>query len=292
MTHEVPPTLGKDFNVLWIKQTSEIISKNIMSSPHSHPFYEIYYVIEGSSRFVIEGHSYDVTPNTLLIISPFVNHMNILRSPDYERLIIEMPQETLRQPLHSLGVPNVTDMIKDKWIILNDDPTEYRQVLLTTIREVYAKKQLFFDVRIRLLLTDLIIYICNSAKDAGIRGGEGVPTLKNETVMEVVSFLNQHFYEPINLDKLADKFHIEKTYLCKVFKKTLGLTIWDYLMMLRVEKACTMLITTNDKIIDIALASGFGGIANFERVLKKITGCSPTAYRKQRMPGDLPTFWK
>ena len=284
-------TLGKDFNILWVKQTPEIISDNIMASPHLHHFYEVYYVISGSSRFVIEGHVYDITPNTLLVISPFVNHINIMRSPDYERIIIELPPETLQQPLHSLGVPDISDMIKDKWIILSDGHTEYRQTLLMSIGDAFATKPMFFDARIRLLLADLIIYICTTAKDSGIRGGEGVPLLKNEAVMKVISFLNAHYTEPINLDNLADEFHTEKTYLCKVFKKTLGITVWDYLTMLRVQRACAMLITTNDKIIDIAHISGFGGIANFERALKKITGCSPTKYRKERMPGNRPTFW-
>ena len=270
--------LGNDFNVMWVKQTPGYT----MASPHIHPFYEVYYVLAGTGRFVLDGHTYDVTPNTLLIISPFVSHINMLRSPDYERIIVELPQKTLQHLLRSLGLPDTADMINNKWIIINDEPdhTKHRQNLLMQVHKEYTTKPLYHDARIKLLMCDLIIDVCKNAKTSGICMGEGA-VVKNETVVKVASFLSAHYSEHISLDNIANLFHMEKTYLCKVFKKTLGVTIWDYLTLLRVQRACSLLIDTNQKIIEIAHSTGFGSAAHFERTLKKFTGCSPTAFRKQ-----------
>ena len=268
--------LGKDFAALWVKQTPQ----NIMAIPHIHHFYEIYYILHGTCRFIIEGHTLDVTPGRLLVISPFVSHISIMRSPNLERFIIELPRETLAKPLHALGFPSIVDMVKFKWIILDSGDPVYRQSLLKSVHEEYISKELHHEARICLLLSDLLIYICRNAETSGICGEETtIP--KNDTISQVAAYLAARFTEHLKLEDIAEEFHMEKTYLCKVFKKTLGLTIWEYLTMLRVQVACTMLITGDDRIIDIAHASGFGSVAHFERMLKKHTGYSPTAFRKQ-----------
>ncbi|HWP50292.1 MAG TPA: Ada metal-binding domain-containing protein [Clostridia bacterium] len=70
--------------------------------------------------------------------------------------------------------------------------------------------------------------------------------------------------------------------LSEIFQAVYGVTPADYVAGLRLSKAEQLLSTTDDPIVDIAYASGFGGLSSFYRFFKGRTGLSPAAYRKER----------
>ena len=69
--------------------------------------------------------------------------------------------------------------------------------------------------------------------------------------------------------------------LAEVFSAVYGVTPSDYLARLRLEAAKQLLADTDDSIVDIAYAAGFGGMSSFYRLFKAQTGLSPAVYRKE-----------
>ena len=73
---------------------------------------------------------------------------------------------------------------------------------------------------------------------------------------------------------------LSKRRVVEIFKDAYGMTPKAYMDTLKRKQAQRLLSETDDKVIDIAGAVGFGGLSTFNRFFKEQTGCTPVAYRK------------
>ena len=85
----------------------------------------------------------------------------------------------------------------------------------------------------------------------------------------------------MSLKYLAKIYHKNEKYMGRIFKDDLGMSFSEYSNRLRLRRAEELLLTTNEKIIDIALSSGFNTVPYFNRLFKACHGMSPEEYRKQ-----------
>jgi AraC-like DNA-binding protein len=93
--------------------------------------------------------------------------------------------------------------------------------------------------------------------------------------------LDQNYAEPHTLANLAKRAGLSRTYLCRAFKRYTGKRVFDYLVERRVQAAMMRLRSSNDKILSIALESGFSDLAYFNRRFRRAVKLTPSAYRAQ-----------
>ncbi len=133
-----------------------------------------------------------------------------------------------------------------------------------------------------------IITCCRAALDNGIEPvlpeSHGIPAW----VPTLCRQLDDTHTEPIALDALADTAGLSKGYLCRAFKRHVGITIVDYLTHRRIETSLQALRGTNDKILAIALASGFSDLSHFNRTFKARVGVPPSVYRRNTSSSRVP----
>ena len=103
-------------------------------------------------------------------------------------------------------------------------------------------------------------------------------TDRNDYTAAIRSYLDVNYQESISLDSLAQVFSINKYYLQKLFKKRLGLSPNEYLTRVRLEKAKTLLRTSDETMIQIAQDVGYTA-SYFDIVFKKYEGVTPHDYR-------------
>jgi AraC-like DNA-binding protein len=92
-------------------------------------------------------------------------------------------------------------------------------------------------------------------------------------------FIEQHSTEEISLTKLAKAVNISPTHLSEKFKQVTGVNFVDYVAHTRFDKARQLLANGDLRISEIAFEVGFQSLSQFNRVFKKLSGKSPTAYR-------------
>jgi len=94
-------------------------------------------------------------------------------------------------------------------------------------------------------------------------------------------YIDKHFSENINLDKIAAKALVSKFHFIRVFKKYYGRTPNQYLQEVRIEKARQLL--QKGKTIDEACnAIGFTSKTSFISLFKKMTGITPLTYQNKK----------
>lgn len=103
-------------------------------------------------------------------------------------------------------------------------------------------------------------------------------------ITKAKQYIQEHQADEISLGDVAGAVNTSTFYFCKMFKKSTGINFTEYLARVRVEKAKNLLLNPNQRISEVAFASGFQSLSHFNRVFRRIAGQSPTRYR-EKLPG-------
>lgn len=106
-------------------------------------------------------------------------------------------------------------------------------------------------------------------------------------IQRAKSFIDEHQADDLRLGEVAKAVNTSAYYFCKMFKQATGLTFTDYLARVRVEKVKNLLLNPHIRISEAAFQVGFQSLSQFNRVFRKITGESPTAYRERIVATSL-----
>jgi hypothetical protein len=92
----------------------------------------------------------------------------------------------------------------------------------------------------------------------------------------------------LSLQQVSDELEINPAYLSREFSKYFDdLSFGDYIRKLRIEKAITLIETTDYSLNEIAYLTGFSDQSHFNRIFKKQTGQNPSFYRKNILKGKM-----
>lgn len=100
-----------------------------------------------------------------------------------------------------------------------------------------------------------------------------------ELTMEVMDYLSANFNKSIGSEELAEKFHFSSDYITRLMKKSVGITPWQYIQQLRIERAQELLATTDQTLNSISLELGYSDLSLFFKAFKKHTGLAPGQWR-------------
>ncbi len=103
---------------------------------------------------------------------------------------------------------------------------------------------------------------------------------KNQIVELAKEYMEEHYFENISLNGIAEKVRISPAYLSSLFSQQLGITFIDYLNEVRIDHACVYLKQNMFKTYEIAYKVGFRDEKYFSKVFRKVKGMSPSEYKK------------
>lgn len=101
-------------------------------------------------------------------------------------------------------------------------------------------------------------------------------------VCRALSYIEQHYADPLTLDEVCRHSQLSKSYFCSFFKEQTRQTFVEYLNRRRIEHARLLLEDTDLPVTEICYDAGFNDLTHFSRTFKKITGISARAYRMQK----------
>lgn len=119
------------------------------------------------------------------------------------------------------------------------------------------------------IISNKIVQIINNEKSSDML----------HIMKDVEAYIHEHYNEDISLVDIAFKYHFEPTYFSKMFKTIIKVGFMEYVISLRMKKACDFLINSTLKVNDISAMVGYENQRYFSQLFKKFTGYTPTQYR-------------
>lgn len=99
---------------------------------------------------------------------------------------------------------------------------------------------------------------------------------------EILEYVNENFKDDIGLTELSRRHGISGSYIARCFKDILSTDSSEYTNRLKVAQACKMILSTDMKMCDVAISSGFNNPFYFSRTFKSICGITPEEFKKTK----------
>jgi YesN/AraC family two-component response regulator len=104
---------------------------------------------------------------------------------------------------------------------------------------------------------------------------------QRDLLTKAIGFIDKHYPdESISLDRVAREVNISPNYFSAMFSQEVGQTFVEYLTSKRIDEAKRMLRQTDKRSSEIAFAVGYKDPHYFSFVFKKVSGCTPSEYRR------------
>jgi AraC family transcriptional regulator len=103
--------------------------------------------------------------------------------------------------------------------------------------------------------------------------------LSERQLLQVLEYINEHLDRNIKLADLARLLGISQFHFSHLFKQSVGIAPYQYLLQQRVERAKQLLKQTDRSIMEVAFLCGFNSHSHLSKQFRQLTGMTPTAYR-------------
>lgn len=108
---------------------------------------------------------------------------------------------------------------------------------------------------------------------------------QQDNISKAILFMKENLHRKLKLEEIASAGGLSVSHFSLLFKKQISQTPLEYLTMLKVQKACKLLILTSLKIKDISIEVGYDDAYYFSRIFTKTMGMSPSKYKNSRSVG-------
>ena len=254
---------------------------------HAHPFYEIYYYLEGPmERYVVGGKSYRMGPGDILMIPPGVAHHPIFSGENkpYRRYVLWLSDNQLQQ-MEQLD-PGLTHVLRtcqkqQTYRIRCSTPSASHTLegYLTSMWQEECSSSSCKDAYLYSLCLNFLVLLNRIITDEHTL----LPKPQSNNLLDrVLSYIHNNYTSPITLNQVAEHFFTSPSSIELLLTKKVGKPFYRYVTQCRIIHAQT-LITGGTPLKEVGLACGYNDYSNFYRAFTREVGISPSKYR-QHMP--------
>ena len=239
------------------------------SAPHTHNHMELFYIVGGKGKFLIEDQLYPVDANNLVVINPNVSHTEVsLNAQPLEYIVLGIESVELATSENSNG----------QFCILNCfESVEISSCIRNILREMELQNSGYEDI-CQAYLEILIIRLMRST-DLSVLTAPNLSS-GNRQCAAVKRYIDLHFKESLTLEHLAEEAHMNKYYLSHTFKREYGDSPINYMIAKRINESKYLLAETDLSMSQIAQLLGFSSPSYFSQVFRRTQSVSPLEYRQ------------
>lgn len=256
--------------------------------PHRHDFFEIEVILSGRGANIVSGNSYRFGPGDVFLGNQFEDHA-IICDGIVRVISIKFKPETFTGSGKTsiLLDPFIAKYGEFRRLLPRDGPE--RQTLLRLCRMLLREYDLdaaFRRLSIEALLTSILIDIRRSFQSYAEQHDVSIDEREHSLVYDILAYFDEHYTEFLDLETMAASIGYSRAHLNRVFRSFTGVSLKTFLIRKRILFAQRLLESTGEGILDIAAASGFNDLSNFNRLFKAAASMSPREWRARAISGN------
>lgn len=244
---------------------------------HWHEHLEILYLLEGSMEIKCNDKTYWLKKEEMFVINSGDIHYTHSATQTVV-LLLQIPYEFLNH-----GIPKFEEVVFSEyfpWDKMETQSLKKARGNLLRMKQLFEIKEDGYPFLFHSNLNELLYVLYREHAEREMhpvdKNDKGINRLK-----EIITYVEEHYREPISLSDVAEQFALNPEYFCRYFKKNVGFTFLEYVNMVRLPRIYEELISTKDSISKIQERHGFTNDKVFHRMFKKVYGCTPTEARKR-----------
>lgn len=261
-----------------------------MRNAHYHPVYEIYYLRSGNRKFFIESDIYNISKGDLVLLAKNVMHKTTYSSDKVnERTYILFNDNHIEDFIEKYGKNEIDECFKRRVFSIPIQRREYVEGLIAQLDNEFKNRDEFSEELMKCYLEELMIFIVRYKRhlfenntDIDVFNNQRDLSSCDESIQLAAKYIVENYNKNIGLIDVAEFVNMSSTYFSKKFKEITGFGFKEYLLNIRIKKACKLLLETRLPITEIAYESGFNDSNYFGDVFKKNKGLAPLQYRKNK----------
>lgn len=253
---------------------------------HKHDFFEFVYVLSGRAEHSFENKTVTVSEGDYFLINlgsaheyrrlkdvqdfSIINFLFLPKFIDESLRAASSFREIVDNYLVRYGYNPLGELPTQK--IFHDDGGTVRALAECALAEYDQKKDGYTDI-LRNLLLCLIIHLVRGEASHALPGTDA-------TVRRIKEHVSTHYMHPLRLSELCEKMGFSLSYISSLFREKTGMTFRQYLLQVRMEKACYLLRSSDMTVGCIAASIGYADPAFFHKVFRREMACTPEQYRE------------
>ncbi len=254
---------------------------------HYHNNYELSFILEGAGRRIVGDSIEEFQPGDLVFIGRNLPHTWIANNEPrawtnrtLEMVFLQFSPDLVSSRMFDFPefshAKNAVELSEQGLHIVGDTLNE-ASALMLKMPYLEPLEKMFHFWR----LMDLIGKSKSNKKLASEEYMKSRFLPRNKRIKKLHNFLMKNYRDDLNLEQLATVANMAPGSLCRYFKGQTGMTVFEYLLRIRVDFACKLLMDPDFSVTRVCFDSGFNNLSHFNKQFRKYTGFTPTLYRNR-----------
>lgn len=271
---------GEDINAVADKSCNEFFDIEMFGITHPNPAYELYvnphdyyvfeYVLSGSGYIDYANEHIRVEAGDFYFLRKgFVGHYYADRDDPYEKIWINADGRLIEDLANAFGIT--------QWVFVSHNADVTHDIIRRIHSRLEQGEKEPYSELLRCVSNDIFEIFSMVKTEEAIKNTEYQKSL----ITDMKRYIGAAIFEDITLDKIADHYHLNPSYLIRRFRRSTGITPMRYLSKCRIEAARSMLTFPKRSVKSVAASLRYADAAYFSSCFKEETGYSPTEYTKE-----------
>jgi AraC-like DNA-binding protein len=215
-------------------------------------------------------------PGEFVFVSPGVDHRVDAFPDDTADTLLLCGYSVFDAPKGNLLLRDMAP-----FIVINQDQLQKMPWVKRTLEHLsseYLSDAISTELTVNKLTEILIIQLIQSEFGEKKRAGV-IAALRDKRLAKALDRIHENLQDQWTIAKAAHHASMSRSGFARVFTQLIGLSFYEYLTQIRIQRASNLLLESSQSVADIAMMVGYQSELSFVKVFKKRAGMTPRAFR-------------